>query len=45
MEDSVRCLGEVMADYERQVGLARALAEEYFDAGKVVRRVLEQALT
>jgi hypothetical protein len=34
----------VAGDYERQCSLARALAEEYFDARKVVRRVLERAL-
>jgi hypothetical protein len=43
MDEAVRCLETVVADYERQCGLARALAEEYFDAGKVVGRVIEQA--
>jgi hypothetical protein len=32
------------ADYERQSRLARGLAEEYFDARKVVASVLERAL-
>jgi hypothetical protein len=45
VEDAADCLEAVMAGYERQSRLARALAEEYFDAGKVLRRVLERALT
>jgi hypothetical protein len=43
MDEAVRCLETVVADYERQCGLARALVEEHFDAGKVVARVLERA--
>jgi len=42
--EAARCLEQVAADYERQCRLARALAEEYFDAQKVVGRVLERAL-
>jgi hypothetical protein len=38
-------LETVAGDYERQSRLARALAEEYFDAQKVVGSVLERALT
>ncbi len=44
MGEAVRCLETVMADYEQQCRLARALAEEYFDAQKVVGSVLERAL-
>jgi hypothetical protein len=44
IDDAARCLEAVMTEYERQRHLARALAEEYFDAPKVVGRVLEQAL-
>ena len=44
MEEAVRCLETAAADYERQCKLARALAEEYFDARKVVGQVLERAL-
>ncbi len=44
MPEAVRCLQAVAADYERQCGLARALAEEHFDARKVVQQVLEKAL-
>lgn len=44
MEEAARCLEMVAADYERQSSLARALAEEYFDARKVVGSVLERAL-
>ena len=42
--EAARCLEQVAADYERQCRLARALAEEYFDARNVVGRVLERAL-
>jgi hypothetical protein len=44
LEEAVRCLEMVTADYERQCGFARALAEEYFDARKVAGSVLERAL-
>jgi hypothetical protein len=44
LEEAVRHVEVVLADYERQCTLARALAEEYFDAKKVVGRVLERAL-
>ena len=44
MGEAVRCLETVAADYERQCRLARALAEEYFDAQKVAGSVLERAL-
>jgi hypothetical protein len=45
IEDAASCLEAVMADNERHGFLARALAEEYFDAPRVVGRVLERALT
>jgi hypothetical protein len=44
IEEAAHCLEAVAAEYERQCCLARALAEEYFDAPKVVGRVLERAL-
>jgi hypothetical protein len=44
VKEAVRCLDKVTADYEQQCKLARALAEEHFDARKVVKQVLEQAL-
>jgi hypothetical protein len=44
MGEAVRCLETVAGDYERQCALARALAEEYFDAQKAVGSVLERAL-
>ena len=37
-------LERVASDYDRQCRLARRLAEEHFDARKVVRRVLDVAL-
>jgi hypothetical protein len=42
--EAVRHLEAVAADYDHQCRLARGLAEEYFDARQVVRRVLERAL-
>ena len=42
--EAVRCLESAAADYDRHCRLARALAEEHFDARKVVARVLERAL-
>ena len=44
IQEAARCLKRVTADYEQQCKLARALAEEFFDAQKVVKRVLERAL-
>lgn len=43
LQEATAALETVTADYERQSGLARALAEECFDAKKVVGRVLERA--
>ena len=43
-DEAVHSLEAVAAEYEHQCRLARALAEEYFDAPKVVGRVLERAL-
>jgi hypothetical protein len=44
LEEAARHLDTVAEDYEPHARLARALAEEYFDARKVVTRVLERAL-
>jgi len=44
MEDAGQALSAVESDYERHCRLARELAEEHFDAQKVVGRVLERAL-
>jgi hypothetical protein len=44
LEEAARALCAVEADYERHCLLARELAEEHFDAQKVVGRVLERAL-
>jgi hypothetical protein len=43
--EAAHCLEAVAADYDRQCRLARALAEEHFDARQVAGRVLERALT
>jgi hypothetical protein len=44
LDEAARYLNLAATDYERQARSARALAEEHFDARKVVGRVLEQAL-
>ena len=44
VRQAASCLEIAAADYDRQCGLARHLAEEYFDAKKVVTSVLERAL-
>jgi hypothetical protein len=44
LEDAAARLDEVAVDYERHCELARALAEEYFDARKVAAAVVERAL-
>ncbi len=40
---AVRCLEAAAVDYDRHCHLARALAEEHFDARKVAGRLLERA--
>ena len=44
MDEAAQMLETVANDYENQCGLARQLAEEYFDAKKNIRAVLEIAL-
>jgi hypothetical protein len=44
LEEAALALSAVESDYERHCRLARELAEEHFDAKKVVGRVLERAL-
>jgi hypothetical protein len=44
LQQAAGCLEAVAADYDRQCRLARQLAEEFFDAKKVLRSVLEKAL-
>ena len=39
-DEAVECLSEVEADYENQCRLARRLAEEHFDARRVVGELL-----
>jgi hypothetical protein len=45
LEEAGRYLAQVMSDYGRQCKLARGVAEEYFDAKKNLKRVLETALS
>ncbi len=44
IEEALCFLEKAVSDYEEEGKNARALAEEYFDAKKVVRSVLERAL-
>ena len=44
LEEAARALSAVQSDYERHSRLARELAEEHFDAQRVVGGVLERAL-
>jgi hypothetical protein len=44
IDEAARMIAVVEADYDPQCAAARALAETYFDAEKVVGRVLEKAL-
>jgi hypothetical protein len=44
LEEAARFIERAAVDYGQQCKLARALAEEYFDAKKVVRSVLDKAL-
>jgi hypothetical protein len=44
VEEAALALDVIASDYERHSAAARSVAEEHFDATKVVRRVLERAL-
>ena len=44
IDEAVRMISLVESDYDRQCQAARALAETYFDAEKVIAAVLEKAL-
>jgi hypothetical protein len=44
IEEAAQMIAFVESDYDRQCSAARALAENFFDAEKVVSRVLERAL-
>src|SRR5215210_5464076 len=44
LEEAARALSAVESDYERHCRLARELAEEHFDAQRVVGRLLDRAL-
>src|SRR5262249_62247198 len=44
MDEAVRALAAIEADYERHCRSARSLAEQYFDGRRVVAHVLERAL-
>lgn len=45
MDEAVRAIEAAETDYEHHGRQARAFVREYFDAKKVVKRVLERALT
>jgi hypothetical protein len=44
MDDAVRAMAAIEADYERHCRAARTLAEEFFDGRRAVRQILEHAL-
>ena len=44
MDDAVRALAAIEADYEQHSRAARALAEEFFDARRVVTQILERSI-
>ena len=44
MDDAVRAFAALETDYERHCHAARALAEEFFDARRVVQHIFERAL-
>ena len=44
LAEAVSGAEEIAADYDRHAQAARALAEEFFDSDKVLRRFLEEAL-
>lgn len=43
-DEAVKCIEEVQVNYDKHCQLARQLAEEYFDAKKVTKKILERAL-
>lgn len=43
-KEAIRCLENLAANYDKHSRLARLLAEEYFDAKKVTKSLLERAL-
>jgi hypothetical protein len=45
IKEASHCIDRVVKDYDNQCKLARNLAEEYFDARKIVSTVLERALS
>ena len=42
-DEALKCLDEVLLNYDKHMACARALAEEYFDAKKVAKHLLEKA--
>jgi len=44
MDEAAAALNAIETDYERHCRAARALAEEFFDARRVVQRIFERAL-
>ncbi len=43
-DEALKCLDDVLLNYDKHTAWARALAEEYFDAKKVAKNLLEKAL-
>jgi hypothetical protein len=44
MEETVAAIREVEAHYARHAKAARAIAEEYFDSGKVLTQLIDEAM-
>jgi hypothetical protein len=44
MEEAVAAIREIEAHYTRHAKAARAIAEEYFDAGKVLTQLIDEAM-
>ena len=44
MEEAVDAINQVEANYERHAKAARAIAEDYFDSGKVLNQLIEEAM-
>ena len=42
IDDLLVALEELARDYDRHAKAARSIAEEYFDSGKVLTRLLQQ---
>ncbi len=42
MEEAIEGAGRIVRDYEHHCSAARRVAEEYFESGRVIRRLLDE---